>query len=109
VDRDKAANVIATGKILRMNASSVVKIARAMQVFGPSFGLSASLASPPCGEWRGSCVTAANLTEPLGPRKAANSRSVKRPGKTGGSLTEAKCWAVRFPAGEGPPSTYRAK
>jgi hypothetical protein len=33
VDRDKAANVTATGKILRMNASSVVKIARAMRYF----------------------------------------------------------------------------
>jgi len=48
------------------------------------------------------------VTEFLGPRKAANARSGKRPGKTGGSLTGAKCWAARY-MGEGPPSTYRTK
>jgi hypothetical protein len=34
------------------------------------------------------------FTEFLGPRKAANARSDKRPGKTGESLTGAKCWAA---------------
>ena len=54
---------------------------------------------------KASCVTQASpVAEFPGPRKAANSRSVKRPGKTGGSLTEAKCWAVRFPVGEGRPA-----
>ena len=54
---------------------------------------------------KASCVTQASpVAEFPGPRKAANSRSVKRLGKTGGSLTEAKCWAVRFPVGEGRPA-----
>jgi hypothetical protein len=35
VDRDKAANVIATGKILRMNASSPVNIAQVMRRVPP--------------------------------------------------------------------------
>ena len=51
VDRDKAANVIATGKILRMNASSLVSTGDAGR-YSRSFGLSASVASPPCGEWK---------------------------------------------------------
>ena len=82
VDRDKAANVITPGKILRMNASS------AQNSTGDAGG------TPLVRLVGVRCIAALRrvekppaspqLTEPLGPRKAANSRSVKRLGKTGG-------------------------
>jgi hypothetical protein len=44
---DKAANAIATGKILRMNVSSSKTSTSEAGRYSRSFGLSASFASPP--------------------------------------------------------------
>src|SRR6202048_5440617 len=63
-------------------------------------------ASPPCGEWK-------SLPRHRSNRPQLNCLALGRPQipaqlsasvRPGGSFTEAKCWAVRFPVGRGRPA-----
>jgi hypothetical protein len=83
VDRDKATNAITTGKILGMNASSLV---RAMRGVTPLFWAVAVRCTAVLTETgRASCTTAAitRTSNSLGPRKAANSAQLSAPVRPG--------------------------